>query len=81
MEAEKGQVAFEQVFYHVCGIDVHNKVLVATIRGNRIKEDTRSFNSFTEHIEGLRDWLKQKNIRHVTMESTGVYWSPVFNLL
>lgn len=81
MEAEKGQVAFEQVFYRVCGIDVHKKVLVATIRGNGIKEETRSFSSFTEHIEKLRDWLKQKNITHVAMESTGVYWKPVFNIL
>lgn len=74
-------IAFEQVIERGCGIDVHKKVLVATIRGTGLKEDTRSFDCFTEDIEVLRDWLKANEITHVAMESTGVYWKPIFNIL
>lgn len=81
METEKEQITFEQVIDRGCGIDVHKKTLVATIRGKGIKEETRTFNSFTEGIEELRDWLKAKRITHIGMESTGVYWKPVFNVL
>jgi transposase len=77
----KPAIAFEQVIERGCGIDVHKKVLVATVRGSGIEEQTRSFDSFTENIEELRDWLKLHGITHVAMESTGVYWKPVFNIL
>lgn len=75
------KIEFEQVVSRGCGIDVHKKVLVATIRGKGIKETTRSFDAFTASIEALRDWLKKHGITHVAMESTGVYWKPVFNIL
>ena len=81
MKEEKNEIAFEQVVERVCGIDVHKKVLVATIRGTGIKLETRTFSSFTESIEQLRDWLKEEGITHIAMESTGVYWKPVFNIL
>ena len=47
-------IPFEQVIDRGCGIDVHKKVLVATIRGIGLKEETRSFDCFTENIEFLR---------------------------
>jgi len=78
---EKKEITFEQVIERGCGIDVHKKVLVVTIRGTGIKEETRTFNSFTESIEQLRDWLKKMGITHIAMESTGVYWKPIFNIL
>jgi transposase len=81
MEASKNHIEFEQLIERGCGLDVHKSVLVATIRGNGIKEETRSFDAFTESIEQMRDWLKQNGITHVAMESTGVYWKPVFNIL
>lgn len=81
MKTEKEQIAFEQVIDRGCGIDVHKKVLVATIRGKGIKEETRSYDSFTQSIEELKGWLKANGITHVAMESTGVYWKPVFNIL
>lgn len=74
-------VAFEQVVEKGCGIDVHKKVLSATARGTGIREETRSYGSFTEDIEQLRDWLTENGVTHVAMESTGVYWKPVFNIL
>jgi transposase len=54
---------------------------VATIRGTGIKETTKTFNSFTESIEEMRDWLQSEGITHIAMESTGVYWKPLFNIL
>lgn len=81
MEATKKHIEFEQLIERGCGLDVHKSVLVATIRGIGIKEETRSFDAFTESIEQLRDWLKQNGITHIAMESTGVYWKPVFNIL
>ncbi|WP_206363313.1 IS110 family RNA-guided transposase [Sinomicrobium pectinilyticum] len=77
----KKAITFEQVIDRGCGIDVHKRVLVATVRGTGISEETRTFDSFTSSIEALRDWLKDRGITHVAMESTGVYWKPVFNIL
>lgn len=78
---ENGIIGFEQLIERGCGIDVHKSLLVATIRGKGIKEETRSFDGFTQSIEEMRDWLKANQITHVAMESTGVYWKPVFNIL
>lgn len=77
----KNEVLFEQVIERGCGIDVHKKILVATIKGSGLKEETRSFDSFTSSIEKMRDWLLEHEITHIAMESTGVYWKPVFNVL
>ena len=81
MENQKEQIAFEQVIERGCGIDIHKSILVATIRGMGISEETRTFDGFTQSIESLRDWLKENGITHVAMESTGVYWKPVYNIL
>ncbi len=56
----KQKVEFEQVVEKGCGIDVHKKIIVATIRGTGIKEETRTFTGFTESIEEMRDWLQKK---------------------
>ena len=74
-------VEFEQVIDRGCGIDVHKSLLVATIRGAGIKEETRDYGAFTEDIESLHNWLQENKITHIAMESTGVYWKPVFNIL
>lgn len=81
MSGSDHTIAFEQVIERGCGIDIHKQVLVATIRGTGIKEETRSYDGFTESIEQMRDWLKEQRITHVAMESTGVYWKPVYNIL
>ena len=75
------KVEFDQVIERGCGIDVHKSLLVSTIRGTGIKEETREYSAFTEDIQLLSDWLKEKRITHIAMESTGVYWKPVFNIL
>jgi transposase len=78
---EANIVEFEQIVERGCGIDVHKSLLVATIKGAGIKEETREYGAFTEDIESLHRWLSEKAITHIAMESTGVYWKPVFNIL
>lgn len=72
------------VFERCCGLDVHKASLAAcaliTEKG-RTKEETRRFGTMSADLRLLADWLKQKGIQHVAMESTGVYWKPVWNVL
>ena len=77
----KHVVEFTQVIGRGCGLDVHKETLVATIRGHGINEQAKTFGTFTQDLEQLRDWLKGYGITHLDMESTGVYWKPVFNIL
>ena len=81
MAKKENTIEFEQVIERGCGIDVHKKVIVATIKGKGIQETTKTFNGFTESIELMRDWLLKEKITHVAMESTGVYWKPIYNIL
>lgn len=75
------KIEFEQLITRGCGIDVHEKIIVVTIQGEGLVRETRSFASFTEDLESLRDWLKGEGVTHGAMESTGVYWKPVWNIL
>jgi len=63
-----------------CGIDVHAKMLVACVLKQGQKE-VRTFSTMTEDLLQLRDWLTHEGCTHVAIESTGVYWRPVFNIL
>ena len=74
-------VRFEQVVSKACGLDVHKKVVAATIDGVGIRKVTREFGTFTSSLTALRDWLLEQGITHVAMESTGVYWKPVYHIL
>ena len=78
---ENQEISFEQIVNRGCGIDVHKKTIVATIRGTGIREVTKSYDSFTSSIESMRDWLKSNKITHVVMESTGVYCKPILMCL
>lgn len=72
---------FELLIKRGCGIDVHEKNVVVTIRGDGIGIETRTFLTFTEDLGELLLWLKSKEVTHGAMESTGVYWKPVYNIL
>lgn len=74
-------VEFEQIIERGCGLDVHEKTIVATINGTGLKPETRTFDTFTSSLKELANWLVVKGVTHVAMESTGVYWKPVFNIL
>jgi len=78
---KKNYIQFEQVVERGCGMDVHKEIVVVTIRGKGIKTITKSYNTFTSSLIKLKEWLKKHGITHIAMESTGVYWKPVFNIL
>ena len=68
-----------------CGLDVHKKVIVATIAitdKNGISEyKQKSFSTMNSDIQKFHCWLLENNCHHVCMESTGKYWIPIFNYL
>jgi transposase len=68
------------VYERCCGLDVHKKTVVACVMTPEGQE-TRTFGTMTQELIALADWLEQWGITQVAMESTGVYWKPLFNLL
>lgn len=64
-----------------CGIDVHAKLVVACLIEANGAKQTRTFSTMTADLLRLRDWLQTAGCTQVAIESTGVYWKPVFNLL
>lgn len=75
----------EVVYQRCCGIDVHKRMAVACAvvlgaNGQPVKE-VRSFETMTDSLLQLAAWLEGLQVTHVVMESTGVYWKPVWNLL
>ena len=63
-----------------CGLDVHKKSLVACVITPEAQH-TKTFGTMTGQLLALADWLQTHHVTHVAMESTGVYWKPVYNLL
>jgi transposase len=63
-----------------CGLDVHAKTVVACLIVNG-KKTTRTFGTMTGELLELSDWLLESGCPIVVMESTGVYWKPVYNVL
>jgi transposase len=72
---------------HSCcaGLDVHKKSVTACVHrvsaDGEFTHETRTFSTVTSALLALGDWLAEKGVRQVAMESTGVYWKPVFHLL
>jgi transposase len=73
-------MGMEVLYARCCGIDVHAKMLVACLIVNGRKE-TRTFSTMTDDLLNLLDWLVANECTQVAIESTGVYWRPVFNIL
>ncbi|WP_018130353.1 IS110 family RNA-guided transposase [Effusibacillus pohliae] len=68
------------LYSHCCGLDVHKKNVVACALTPEGKE-IRTFSTMTRNLHELRDWILSKGCTHVAMESTGVLWKPVYNVL
>jgi transposase len=67
-----------------CGLDVHKDTVVACVRrtvGGAVDEEVRTFDTTTVGLLQLGDWLVERGAGIAAMESTGVYWKPVWNLL
>jgi transposase len=73
------------IYRRVAGLDVHKKTVVATrmwvTEEDRVEWETKTFGTMTSDLLELHDWLYEWGLSHVTMESTGDYWKPVFNIL
>jgi transposase len=75
----------ERVFQRCCGLDVHKKTVAACLRipgkRGRRSQEVRTFGTTTRELLELRDWLEANGVTHVAMESTGIYWKPIFYVL
>jgi transposase len=76
---------FTMVYPNCAGLDVHKKFvvvcrLVVDEQGNTLRE-LRQFSTMTADLENMADWLLAGGCTHVAMESTGVYWQPIHNIL
>ena len=73
------------VYTRCCGLDVHQKSVVACILltdpEGTVHREVQTFGTMTADLLALNDWLNARQVTQVAMESTGVYWRPVFNLL
>ena len=73
------------IYPQCCGLDVHKKTvtacLITSIEGLEPVKEIRTFRTMTADLLALADWLQEAGCTHVAMESTGVYWRPVYNLL
>jgi transposase len=70
----------EVLYPRCCGLDVHKETVVACVITPEGQE-TCTFSTMTKGLLMLRDWLEEHRVTHVAMESTGVYWKPIYNLL
>lgn len=68
------------VYERCCGLDVHKKKVVACVITPQAQE-LRTFGTTTSRLLALSDWLREHEVTHLAMESTGVYWKPICNLL
>jgi transposase len=68
-----------------CGLDVHKDQIAACVRwaedSGEIEQETRIFGTTTEQLRSMSDWMRGHGVQLVAMESTGVYWRPVWNIL
>jgi transposase len=75
----------QSLFFRVAGLDIHKKTVVACVRitgdDGQVRESVRTFGTMTDELLQLFDWLSDERVTHVAMESTGVFWKPVWNIL
>jgi transposase len=73
------------IYPRCCGLDVHKREVVACVVSTEPdgtwRKEVRAFGTMTPDILALADWLAAHAVTHVAMESTGVYWKPIWNLL
>jgi transposase len=75
-----------QILYErCCGLDVHKRLVVACVLsgppGRPVEKEIRTFETMTGDLLELSDWLLSRGVTHIALESTGVYWKPIWNLL
>lgn len=75
----------ETIHTHCAGLDVHQKEIVVCVligpSDEEVTKEIRSFPTMTKDLYEMLRWLESLQITHIAMESTGIYWKPVFNVL
>ncbi len=75
----------EVIYERCCGLDIHKKSVTACVLmpggAGKPRREIRTFETMTGDLLAMSDWLVERGVTHVAMESTGVYWKPVWNLL
>ena len=73
------------VYPRCCGLDIHKRTVVACLitpgPAGQPRKEVRTFGTMTADLLALADWLAAADCTHVAMESTGVFWKPIYNLL
>lgn len=70
----------EMLYERCCGMDIHKKMLVACLKVGK-KQELRTYETTTNKLRELANWLLANNCEIVAMESTGSYWKPIYNVL
>lgn len=65
----------------VCGLDVHKDSIYAALFNGKDRSEVQVFGTFTSQVKELIAWLRQHGVKRIALESTGIYWVPIWNLL
>jgi len=75
----------ESLIPRCAGLDVHKESVEACVRrreaNDQLRKETRHWGTMTRDIQAMADWMAAQGVTHVAMESTGVYWKPIYNIL
>jgi len=75
----------EEIYRCCAGLDVHKESVEAYVRrineNGRWQQQTRHWGTMTRDLLAMADWMAAQGVTHVAMESTGVYWKPIYNIL
>jgi transposase len=78
---KKAQASLSIIFPNAAGLDIGSSEIMVAIPPDREGATVRGFGTYTPDLEVLADWLAGQGVTHVAMESTGVYWIPIYELL
>ena len=82
--ASRQGALMREVYRRVCGMDVHRDTIVVCVLPAVGKADSvirKTYGTFRNELIRMRVWLKQLDVTEIAMESTGLYWRPVWNVL
>src|SRR5437016_5571979 len=83
--AVREEPIMENVFPCCAGLDIHQKSVEACVRRleptGQLHHQTRHWGTMTRDLLAMADWMAAQGVTHVAMESTGVYWKPIYNIL
>lgn len=75
----------ETIILRCAGLDIHKQSVEACVRRmdahGRLHQQTRHWGTMTRELLAMADWMAAQGVTHVAMESTGVYWKPIYNIL